>query len=115
MREIWLAACANLSTPPMNPSGMEMHTMNAGRPSCPVESSQTPRGSETSNVQGTTALTSAIHTQLCRNQARVESWYSATAWENDPYDDALLPKALMTWMPLTYSTSVAFMACSLAM
>ena len=55
IREIWLAACANLSTPPMNPSGMEMHTMNAGRPSCPVESSQTPRGSETSNVQGTTA------------------------------------------------------------
>ena len=90
-----------------------MHTMNSGRPSSPADSSHTPRGSESSSVQGTTALTSAIHTQLWRNQASVESWYSATASENDPYDDALRPNALMTWMPLTYSTSVEFIFCSL--
>ena len=63
---------------------MTMHTMKAGSAICPTESSHTPSGSETSNVQGTTERTAAIHTQLCRNHASVESWYSATASENDP-------------------------------
>ena len=45
-----------------------------------------------------------------------DGWfYVLAASENEPYDDALRPKALMTWMPLTYSTSVEFIFCSLEM
>ena len=48
----------------MKPRGMEMHTMKAGSPISPAERSRIPRGSVNSSVQGTTDLTSAIHTQL---------------------------------------------------
>ncbi len=89
-------ACANFNNGAMNPSGMTMHVRNTGSVSCPMDMSHTPNGSDTSNVHGTTALTAAIHTQLCRNHAKVESWYAATACENAPYDEAERPNALIT-------------------
>ena len=58
----------------MKQRGIVMHTMNSGSDISPIDSSHTPRGSENSSVQGTTALTSASHTQLWRNQASVDSW-----------------------------------------
>ena len=115
IREIMPPACANFRRGPMNPSGMTMHVRSAGSASWPCAMSHTPKGSDTSSVQGTTALTAAIHTQLCLNQAKVESWYSATASENPPYELAVRPNALITWMPFTYSTNDEFIRCSLEM
>lgn len=115
MREIWPPACANFSSGAMKPSGMTMHVRNIGSVSWPADMSHTPSGSDTSSVHGTTDLTAAIHTQLCLNHASVESWYSATAVENPPYELAVRPNALITWMPFTYSTSDEFIRCSLPM
>ena len=94
----------------MKPSGRISPNTSTGRAIWPCIYRSRPTGSVPSSVQGMMACTAADQNQHCRYQAIVEVWKKSTARENAPYEEAERLKALITWMPFTYSTSAAFMA-----